>query len=109
MTVKGLAEKLGLEILTGDINLDREVNGGYCGDLLSWVMSKAQQDNAWITIMSNTNIVAVAVLTDVACVILCEGVSPEEECLKKALEQEVAILKTSMSAFELAGKLEALV
>lgn len=109
MTVKELAEKLGLEILTGDINLDREVKGGYCGDLLSWVMSKAQQDNAWITIMSNTNIVAVAVLTDVSCVILCEDVSPEEECLKKALEQEVAILKTPMSAFELAGKLEALV
>lgn len=109
MTVKELAATLDLQILTGDINLEREVNGGYCGDLLSWVMSKAQPDNAWITIMSNTNIVAVAVLTDVACVILCEDVAPEEECLKKALEQEVAILKTPMSAFELSGKLEKLV
>ena len=109
MTVKELATELELEILTGDINLDREVCGGYCGDLLSWVMSKAQQDNAWITIMSNTNIVAVAVLTDVSCIILCEDVSPEEECLKKAIEQEVAILKTPMSAFALAGKLEKLV
>jgi len=109
MTVKELAATLDLQILTGDINLEREVHGGYCGDLLSWVMSKAQADNAWITIMSNTNIVAVAVLTDVACVILCEDVAPEEECLKKALEQEVAILKTPMSAFELSGKLEKLV
>lgn len=109
MTVKELAATLDLQILTGDINLEREVHGGYCGDLLSWVMSKAQPDNAWITIMSNTNIVAVAVLTDVACVILCEDVAPEEECLKKALEQEVAILKTPMSAFELSGKLEKLV
>ena len=109
MTVKELAATLDLQILTGDINLDREVNGGYCGDLLSWVMSKAQQDNAWITIMSNTNIVAVAVLTDVACIILCEDVAPEEECLKKALEQEVAILKTPMSAFEIAQKMGNLV
>lgn len=109
MTVKELAKTLDLQILTGDINLEREVKGGYSGDLLSWVMSKAQQDNAWITIMSNTNIVAVAVLTDVSCVILCEDVSPEEECLKKALEQEVAILKTPMSAFELSCKLGSLV
>lgn len=108
MTVKELANALDLEILTGDINLDREVHGGYCGDLLSWVMSKAQKDNAWITIMSNTNIVAVAVLTDVACVILCEDVAPEDGCLAKAEAQEVAVLKSPLPAFELAAKMGAL-
>ena len=109
MNVKELAETLQLEILTGDIHLDREVKGGYCGDLLSWVMSRAQKDNAWITIMSNTNIVAVAVLTDVACIILCENVVPEPECLEKAMEQEVAVLKSSCSAFELAQKMNGLI
>ncbi len=105
MNVKELASALNLEILTGDINLDREISGGYCGDLLSWVMSKAQQDNAWITIMSNTNIVAVAVLTDVSCIILCEGTDPEADCLEKAKTQGVALLKTPMSAFETAVKI----
>ena len=109
MTVKQLSEKLDLKILTGEINLDREVKGGYCGDLLSWVMSKAQADNVWITIMSNVNIVAVAVLTDVSCIVLCEGVEPEEECLQKAMEQEVAILKSDLPAFSLAEKLGSLV
>ena len=105
MNVKELANALNLEILTGDINLDREISGGYCGDLLSWVMSKAQQDNAWITIMSNTNIVAVAVLTDVSCIVLCEGTDPEAGCLEKAKERGVALLKTPMSAFETAVKI----
>lgn len=105
MNVKKLANALNLEILTGNINLDREISGGYCGDLLSWVMSKAQQDNVWITIMSNTNIVAVAVLTDVSCIILCEGTDPEADCLQKAKEQGVALLKTPMSAFETAVKI----
>ena len=102
MNVKELADKLGAEILTGDINLDREVKNGYVGDLLSWVMSKAQQNDAWVTIMSNTNIVAVAVLTDVACIVLSEGVSPEEATLEKAISQEVAILKTGLSSFDAA-------
>lgn len=109
MTVKELSEALNLECLTGDSGLDREVEGGYCGDLLSWVMSKAQSGNAWITIMSNPNIVAVAVLTDVSCIILCEDVSPEEDCLEKAKEQDVVILKSSMSAFELASKIRNLI
>ena len=109
MTVKEIAERLNLEILTDNINLEREVNNGYVGDLLSWVMSKAEQDNAWITIMSNPNIVAVAVLTDVSCIILCENVSPEEETLSKAIAQEVAILKSEKSAFELAKSLGALI
>ena len=39
---------------------DREVSGVYIGDLLSWVMGRAGADEAWITIMSNRNIVAVA-------------------------------------------------
>ncbi|MBR4030109.1 MAG: AraC family transcriptional regulator [Clostridia bacterium] len=105
MTVKEVVKALNLECLTGGEELDREVNGGYCGDLLSWVMSKAQSGNAWITIMSNINIVAVAVLTDVSCIILCEDVTPEEDCIQKAEEQGVVILKSSMSAFELANKI----
>ena len=32
---------------------DREIDGVYVGDLLSWVMGRAQSGNAWITIMSN--------------------------------------------------------
>ena len=55
----------------------REVNGAYIGDLLSWVMGRAGEDNAWITIMSNSNIVAVATLADVSCIILAEGVVPD--------------------------------
>ena len=108
MTVEKLKEKLMLDaVVVPDSN--REITGCYIGDLLSWVMGAAKTGDIWITIMSNTNIVAVAVLTDVSCIILCEDVALEEETLKKATEQEVAILKTPMSAFELAGKLENLV
>ena len=49
---------------------DRDIDGAYCGDLLSWVMGKAPADAAWVTIMSNQNVAAVAALSDAACVIL---------------------------------------
>ena len=61
MTVAQLQKALSLERLTeGDP--DRQVTGGYCGDLLSWVMGRAREGDAWMTVMGNVNAVAVAVL-----------------------------------------------
>ena len=83
----------------------REVKGGYCGDLLSWVMGRAQQDNVWITIMSNMNIVAVASLSDVSAVILAEGVVLEQSVIDTAGAKGVNILSTGKGAFEIASLL----
>lgn len=83
----------------------REVTGGYAGDLLSWVMGRAQADEAWVTIMSNNNIVAVASLTDVACIILAEGVQPDAGVAETARTRGVNILGSPLSAYELCVRL----
>ena len=75
-------------------NDEREITGVYIGDLLSWVMGRAPADSAWITIMSNTNVAAVATLADVACVILAEGVSPDEELLQTAKNRGVNLFSS---------------
>ena len=87
---------------------EREVNGAYIGDLLSWVMGRASEDNAWITIMSNSNIVAVATLADVACIILAEGVIPDEGVADTALTRGVNLLSSDKGAYEIARKLSEL-
>ena len=84
---------------------DREVEGVYIGDLLSWVMGRAQADNVWLTIMSNLNIVAVATLSDVSCILLCEGVSLEESVKNTAEAKGINVLATDMTAFEAAKRL----
>ena len=78
----------------------REVEGVYIGDLLSWVMSSAQCGNAWLTIMSNINVIAVASLVDVSCVILTEGVNIEPDVLNQATSKEINILSTSLTSYE---------
>ena len=88
---------------------ERRIDGVYIGDLLSWVMGRAGEDNAWITIMTNINVVAVASLSDVACVILAEGTAPDNEVLSTAEEKGVNILSSSLSAYEIAVKLSSLI
>ena len=98
MTVKQLSVALGLDVICMP-NPDREVKGGYAGDLLSWVMGRANAGNAWITIMSNVNIVAVASLADPSCIILSEGVNPDDGVIDRAQGLGVNVLKTTKDTF----------
>lgn len=84
---------------------DREIVGVYIGDLLSWVMGRAQMDNAWITIMTNVNVIAVASLADTSCVILAEGVEMPQDLIETAREKEINILSSDQPIYETALRL----
>ena len=107
MTVEELAKQLSLEpVCAAEPN--RMVTGGYAGDLLSWVMGRAQSGEAWITIMSNPNIIAVATLTDVALIILAEDVSPDPGVTELALQKGINLYRSAESVFTLSAKVAAL-
>lgn len=101
MKVSDIIKKLDLKILT-ETDTSREVSGCYIGDLLSWVMGRASSGDIWITIMNNINIVAVASLTDCACILLCEDVGIEKEIIDKANSQDIIILQSDKTAYQLA-------
>lgn len=108
MKVKEFIEKLNLKVLTeGD--LEREVTGCYCGDLLSWVMSRAREGDAWLTVMGNINAVAVGVLSDCACIILTENAPLDEAAKEKALDQGVLFLSSDKNAYHLSVEISKLI
>ncbi len=107
MTVKMLIEQLSLEEITV-ADYDREVTGGYAGDLLSWVMGRAREGDAWVTIMTNINVLAVATLADVACVVLAENVPMEADVLEAARAKGITLLRSDKPAFELCTRIGAL-
>lgn len=80
---------------------DIEVTGIYICDLLSWAMSHAKKGDAWITIINNSNVPAVAMLTDVACVILPENIQGDPVTLKKAETNGITIIGTKYNSFEI--------
>lgn len=103
MTVNQLIKKLDLEILNLSDG-DREITGGYTGDLLSWVMGKAQSGDMWVTIMTNINVVAVASLVDVACVVIADNAEIAPEVIEKAKSQDINLLRSSVSAYKLCNE-----
>ena len=104
MVVRDLLELDDLKMIQeGD--LDAEVTGGYMGDLLSVVMGEAEEGQAWITIQSHVNIVAVASLKGVPVIIIAHGFEPDEETLESAKEEEITLLGPKLDPFSIAKKL----
>ena len=101
MTPLQLAEALDLKIISRGDGDERTVDGVFCCDLLSIVMGKAKSGAAWITVMCNINTIAVAVLSDVSCVIISAGYAADGDMVKKAEEQGVCLLQSSLPTFEL--------
>ena len=91
----------------GDMN--KKITVPFCCDLLSVAMSKAPTSAAWVTVMGNTNALAVSSLTDCACIILAEGTSLDPNVVHKAKVQEITLLKTDLPIFEAALKVNKLI
>jgi predicted transcriptional regulator len=105
MKVREIQGLLGSTLAAGEKGLDREVKGGYCGDLLSDVMANSPVGSLWMTIQSHKNILAVAVLKEMAAIILVNGHQPDDETKAKADEEGIPIMISALSAYDVAGKL----
>ena len=100
MNVFELAEKLSLK----KINISdgkREIKRGYAGDLLSHVMVNGFKDSAWVTVMTNVNVSAVASLLNVSCVILCDGLFPDKDMLTAAEKHEINVLSSEKTMYDI--------
>lgn len=101
MTIKELVNIIDGDNKTPELDLEKEVTCGYTCDLLSWVMAHGKEGMAWITVQTHINVIAVAVLMEMACVIICEGIQIEPASLAKAKKEGVAVIQSKLSAYEL--------
>ena len=103
MIVKELIEKLELKVFCGEEHLEREIKGGYVSDLLSDVMGFAREGEVWMTLQTHKNVIAIASLKELACVILVKGFDPDPDMLEQAKQEEIPILGTDKQTFEISG------
>ncbi len=105
MKVSEIVNLLSLEVFSGEKGLDKEISGGYVSDLLSDVMGNSDEGQIWVTIQTHLNVMAIASLKEMAAVLLANGAKPNEDTLQKSNEEDIPIIGTSESTFEIVGKL----
>lgn len=107
MTVADLIALTGATDMTPDTSKETAVSCGYTCDLLSWVMAHGKSGMAWITVQTHVNVIAVASLMDMACVILPEGIQMEVASLTKAKDEGITVLQSNLTAYALCAKMAA--
>jgi len=105
MTLSEIASRLELKVFTAGISLDAPVLGGYASDLLSDVIGHGRKGDLWLTMQIHPNIVAVAVLKDLAGIVLVNGREPDAGTLEQAVREKVSLLGARSGTFDLAGRL----
>ncbi len=105
MKISEIVKKFELTVKTASNKLNNEITGGYASDLLSDVIANSNQGNIWVTLQTHQNIVAVAVLKELSAIIINNGRKPDKETLIKAEEENIPILITELSTFEIVGRL----
>ncbi len=104
MQVKEFVEKTGFKVYASQEALEKEISGVFVGDLLSWVMGNCEADQVWVTVQSHLNIVAVSALKEISCLVIAHGAEVEEETINKAIEENIAICTSDLSAYDICKK-----
>ena len=105
MDLETIVRCLDLKVFSGFDKLNTDVLDGYTGDLLSDVMANSKEGDLWMTRQVHQNIIAVASLKDHAGIILVHGAEPAKDTLEKALKENIPLLGTDLSGFEIAGRI----
>lgn len=100
MRVKDLVNQPDYRMINSQGNLDNEISGIFACDLLSHVMGHAEEGAVLITVLNNINVLGVASLLDLSCVIFTHDTVVNEDIINKANELDIPLLVTSNSTAE---------
>lgn len=99
-------KKIKHEVLNPEVSLDSiQLGTGYVSDLLSDVMGSAKEHMAWFTIMRHMNVIAVASMADIPCIVFGKDIKPEQAIIDKATEEGIVLITTPLPVFDAAGAL----
>lgn len=103
MKVSTMVEKFDYKVIA-DEGLENDIQGVFTCDLLSWVMAKGNAKDAWITVQSHLNTIAVASLLEFSCIILPSGVTISDDVIQKAKEEQIPIIQASSESYDICKK-----
>jgi len=105
VTVDEAAKRLGLAWQGSG---SRVIEAVFAGDMLGHALARIPPNAAWVTVQKHVNVIAVAVQTGAACVVLADGMALDAEAQAAAAREGVAVLITDMPAAQVVVRLAAL-
>jgi len=86
-------------------DLDREIKGAFCADLMSDVLASIEPEAVLITGLCNPQVIRTAQMADISAVVLVRGKIPPKETTTLADQEKIPLISSPMGMYELSGKL----
>ncbi|HNQ65102.1 MAG TPA: DRTGG domain-containing protein [Smithella sp.] len=107
MKLREVKDILNADVIVGEDKLDIEVQTAFGADLMSDVLAFAKAGSMLLTGLTNTQVVRIANVLDIAAIILVRGKKLSTEAISLATDIHIPILTTKYILFETAGRLYA--
>lgn len=104
MLLNQIAQNLSLN-QRNSVAADVEVTGGCASDLLSDVLAKAKNGTIWVTNQKHQNIIGVAVMLNLAGVVIAGGIDPDANTVEKSVDENIPLYTSDLSLFEMVGRM----
>lgn len=88
------------QLMNHSDTLDNHYESVYAGDLLSVVMRSASKGCILISVISNLNTIAVAVLLEIPAIIITENQEVSQAMIDRADKESIALIATSLKTHE---------
>ena len=93
------------QVLTDNVDLQTEVEGGCGADLMSDVLASVQPQAVLLTGLCNPQVVRTAQMADVAAIVFVRGKAPTPDVIALANEEQIPLVTAPYGMFELCGRL----
>ena len=105
-SLQTILDTIELQILTDPLDFSQiDIKSGYTSDLLSCVMTGAEAEGIWVTLIANINIVAVASLLEIPAIIITENAQPDAATIARANREGIVLLSTPAGSYQIVGRL----
>ncbi len=105
-SLQTILDTIDLQILTDPLDYSQiAIKSGYTSDLLSCVMTGAEAEGIWVTLIANINIVAVASLLEIPAIIITENAQPDAATIARANQEGIVLLSTPVGSYQIVGRL----
>ena len=107
MTIRELLDLFEGKVITGNVNLDQEVNMGCGSDLMSDVLAFTHQGTVLMSGLTNPQVVRTAEIAGIQAIIFVRGKYPPQKTIDLAEEKGIPLLASKYTMFETCGRIYA--
>jgi predicted transcriptional regulator len=107
MKLGDVLETIEGELITGDADLDIEIQMGCGADLMSDVLAFTHEGTLLMSGLTNPQVVRTAEMADVRAIVFVRGKIPPAETVALAEEKGIPLLASKYTMFETCGRLYA--